>query len=317
MPSKSFLGALLLLSQCTACGDASGPSQLEAAATPVDDESKDGTQQPGIGTAAGSQADPDAMSVGEGVSMPRSGKAGVVSLAQIDGADLLPSPVLRGVFQDAPLIWGGCTRYPVGDCYFYECLDGSNPVHAVINTSYPVASAGELEVSGQGTGHPLQQEPSGLYEGVAERLWSSAGTPLLITASGADVPAFAVEVEAPSVIPVTSPGHTPHDPITWDQRSHLPIEWIPGTHGIVRLAIYDTEYALQRPALYCSFPATWGRAVVPSAALLALEVGGPYMLRIVGMQEKRVAVDDWEISVMAVAYNDTRQGVINNMLWLR
>lgn len=316
------LPSLLIL--VASCGDGAGPSMFEIAAT--SESHGGGADGSGSGGALGDDpevewngeaANPDEAVVGEGTPITGTTKHGTVALSQVDVPDHPPTPSAYAAFQEAPATWAGCTRYDVGVCYFYECAADANPVHAIINSGYSAASAGILSVSTGGTEQLLEQDASGLYSLSAESLWEAPGSEIVVKATGADVPAFEAKLVAPDAATLISPNVNPLDPLEWVQTKHLPLTWTARSSGQLRVSIYDTEFELARPALFCTFPVQAGEGVIPAAALMEMELGGPYMLQLSVRAESSMSAGDWGISVSAAAVSNTEAGEVNSMFWLR
>ena len=266
------------------------------------------------------QADPDNAVVGEGTLIPETTKHGTIALSQIDAEGLAPNPSAVAGFQDSPISWGGCSRYPVGEhCYFYDCPGGLARARPLIDGNYPASSAGTLTVSVEGKPHELARNlTSGAYSATIERLWSTDGSPVAVTATGGDVPAFELRVTAPSTTTVTTPRYEPTEPLNVLQAEHFKIAWIPGEHGFVRVSVSTNSQSHPRPALFCTFPIQWGEASIPRAALEQLGPdGAPYTLHIFSVAQTTTIAGDWELFLSATAYADPATGLFSSMLWLR
>ena len=312
--------SLVLLSLVAGCGEGTGQSHLDSA--PASDSiaatggsSGDAVNPLGAGTHG---SDPDEATVSVGELVTGATKHGTVILSQVDVENLPATPSFVAAFQESEVTWQGCTRYEVAECYFYECPEGANSVHSIIDTALPAASAGTISATFETSSYSLEMGASGLYQATdIQRLWGQAGVEVVVTGSGDDVPPFRLSVSAPAAVTLLSPVSVADTPLELASASHFPLAWTPGASGDVRVAIYDLEFKRARPALFCTYPAEWGTAVIPSAALMEMELGGPYVFRLAGTAETSTSAGDWTVVMSTMAFGTANDGVINGMLWLR
>jgi hypothetical protein len=90
-----------------------------------------------------------------------------------------------------------------------------------------------------------------------------AGAPLAVSATGADVPAFAAQLVAPANVALVSP---PADAGTIDTSTDLQIAWSGGASGESITIVFGANAG----NVLCTFDSTLQTAVVPKEALAPL-----------------------------------------------
>ena len=104
-----------------------------------------------------------------------------------------------------------------------------------------------------------------------ERYWDpAAGGTVTFSATGGDLPAFTVEVEAPTLATLTAPTAT-----EVPRASDLEITWTGGSGTLQALGGGWSPSSDRRVAVRCEAPASAGALTVPAEVLQALMSGHP------------------------------------------
>jgi hypothetical protein len=146
--------------------------------------------------------------------------------------------------------------------------------------SYPLASAGAIQVTGGSYALALAQKEGGAYAPLLDGDASDAGPAslwlggesLTVTASGGVVPPFVGHVVAPSEIMVQTPG-----PTRLLRQGAFAISWVGASIGDVVVEIDQPANGHAGYYLECHFPVSAGVGVVSSEALGRLAAGGATM----------------------------------------
>jgi hypothetical protein len=209
------------------------------------------------------------------------GKYGSVSLSQ-NAHDGLSAVAANAAFQDTTLAPSSCTVTPLGaGCFFADC---PAPGLATPQPSAPASTIGQAgtltirggEIPGALT---LTVDEDGPDEDGTYGIATPPGTPyfhggdaLTFSATGdpASVGAFSATVIAPADLAVSAPSFA-HFPATLSRASDLRVAWSPGTPGTYVHVFVDTAStpALEDRSVSCTYEATAGSGVVPSAGGLA------------------------------------------------
>jgi hypothetical protein len=157
----------------------------------------------------------------------------------------------------------GCTVTASGACAYYSC-PSSMEKNGV--------SAGTIQVSGPWT-TPVTVTPrsgTNFYPYSSSSPSFTAGQTLMVTASGATVPAFGPEsVVAPPLTLLTSPTISPAGGTTIIPTSaDLHITWSGGEAGATMLLYVENNSNVQTYAeMYCTWNASDGQGTIPAATM--------------------------------------------------
>jgi hypothetical protein len=198
--------------------------------------------------------------------------------------------------------WDGCTRNQLGQCWYYDCPAGSNPVG--MGQVPPVYyDAGMISItSTAGMLASTFDTSSGLYKASSlTQLWPLAGGPVTITASGGDtVPAFTMQIAAPPTVSLTSiNGQAAPASIT--RSDGAKVVWTSTGAGTAFFAIF--EFTGERPAAICEFDAAANAGELPAAVLEQLDAGAKYFLEFRGNSRAEVMSGMWDMSGSAYFFN--------------
>jgi hypothetical protein len=154
-----------------------------------------------------------------------------------------------------------CERRVVGACEIETCVRlGDDPLPTLV----PLRP-GSITVSGESA---CTIAPSDQYCALAsgERYWDPAsGGTVTFTAAGGELPAFTVEVDAPTLATLTAPTAT-----EVPRASDLAITWTGGSGTIRAIGGGWSSTSDRRATVQCEAPASAGALTVPAEALQAL-----------------------------------------------
>jgi hypothetical protein len=198
--------------------------------------------------------------------------------------------VARAVFY--PVVAAtGCTIASIEGCTLETC--------AAPDTDAGYASAGSLAIGGGLYPLVLQPDTGGVYvpvpggDGGPLTLWHG-GEELLVTSSGATVPAFAASVVAPRQVTVLTkaPGQVARD-------AALPFSWFGASAGSLTVDL-ATSAAASSYYLECRFDVGAGAGAIPQAALAALPAGvGKLTVSTSNRTTVRTEIGSWQVDVFA------------------
>jgi hypothetical protein len=198
----------------------------------------------------------------------------------------------------------GCARQIFGPCsVHYNC----QPVHIdtpdLATTSdlgvSLYAPAGDITVGGLSMPVMLQLITMGMFVGQYTTYMQytpmfNGGETLSIGAAGAEVPAFAGLVAAPSQITIVKPLHTQ---FTVPRARDLALSWTDGGAGELRVSL-SVQLMTSTPGIDCAFAANLGSASIPTAALQTLPAGmGALSLSVVS--ESDLNAGEWQVALTA------------------
>ena len=184
----------------------------------------------------------------------------------------------------------GCSVAPVGGCTLETCTP--------TGVAYPYASAGVIDVSGGLYPLVLQAGSGGLYappapagDGGALTLWHGGET-LIMTASGRDVPPFAINLTAPRQITMVSPL-----PSLIARSADLWFSWFGASAGMLTVDLNASAGPVSY-YLECQFDVGAGGAAIPQAALAALPAGVG-TLTVSTVSKSEVSTGGWKVIAFA------------------
>jgi hypothetical protein len=203
--------------------------------------------------------------------------------------------------------WDGCTRNQIGQCWYYDCPAGSNPVG--VGQVPPVYyDGGTVSITSTvGMLAPVFDTSTGLYKASSlTQLWPLAGGPVTITVSGGDtVPAFTLQIAAPPTVLLTSiNGQAAPASITRSDGAKL--VWTSTGVGTAFFAIF--EFTGERPAAICEFDAAANAGELPALVLSQLDAGAKYLLELRGNSRAEVMSGMWDMSGSAYFFNAVSGG---------
>jgi hypothetical protein len=184
-----------------------------------------------------------------------------------------------------------CERRVVGACEIETCVRlGDDPLPMLVSLR-----PGDITVSGESacTFAP-SEEYCALDSG--ERYWDPAsGGTVTFAAAGGDLPAFTVEVEAPTLATLTAPT-TAEVP----RASDLAITWTGGSGTVRAHGGGWSSTSDRRAVVHCEAPASAGALTVPAEALQALMNGHPLGMQIETREVRDVG--EYETTFSAVSF---------------
>src|SRR5262249_53997324 len=136
-------------------------------------------------------------------------------------------------------------------------------------------SAGDVSVTGGTKPVTLMPQPDNTYPPFMEMgIWFDAGQTLMVSGTGATVPAFSKSVVVPSQVNVIAPARPANFmlPLALDRSQDLTVRWTGGNHGTVQVTLGD-EGADMMP-FTCHFASAAGKGVIPKEVLQRLKANG-------------------------------------------
>lgn len=287
-----------------ACGDGSGGSGGSSST------GEGGATATGVGgsTASAGEGGSTASGDGGGVAAPtRRGDLYVNRIAwDHDDADSWDEGVVLGWFEAEPAPASpGCPTTTVGSCTVVECVRDGVPGGSGEEPEYVSAGAISLE----GTVSPVTstfdadlsyQTPIPGDLARADHPFA-AGAPLRLSATGADVPAFEVTVEAPARVAVTSP--VLEDGLVVPRDEDFTVTWEPGPGRGDLHVTFSSRDPLDQPdgrhvQVFCWVDVAAGTLTVPGDALARLpaqpEEGGS--LFVLSRTAEETVAGDWRVT---------------------
>jgi hypothetical protein len=240
---------------------------------------------------------------GAGASMG-TGSVSATSLTYVyNDADASASNVSAAFWVGSPVSDPVCSTVTIGECVVSRCPEEQPGDCASGSSCGPQpASAGVISLTGGSV--PVSITPTDAtyssYIGNDSTLWTGGQT-LTISAAGATVPAFSVNLAAPSQAIIQSPTPTVSGisaTLAVQVANDLPLVW---TGNVGTLVIGFNQTPSPEPSsttsVTCRFPASAGRATVPAGALSTLKPGmGSFSASVVS--DRTVNVGGWSIDVV-------------------
>ncbi len=196
--------------------------------------------------------------------------------------------------------WDGCTRNQLGECWYYDCPAGSNPVGA--NNQTPIYyDGGTATITGIPPAITIPFGGDGEYLGRGStQLWPLAGGTVTLSFSGDDnVPAFTLPIPAPPMVWLTSiNGEAAPSSLT--RSDGMKLVWTSGGAGNVTFFVY--ELTGTRPAAACQFDAAANAGELPATVLGKLDPGTAYYLEFRGDGRADLMTGTFDMSAYADAY---------------
>jgi hypothetical protein len=200
-----------------------------------------------------------------------------------------------------------CTTTTTGACTVNACTfgsstptDGGAPAisytsSGVVTVSGVLVNSGSMTLTPGGYGYQTVSGAVAFFKGGESIRIAAPGSP-----TGA--PAFDVALIAPASIKVTAPVFDAQSRVTVGANQPLSVAWLNGGGGDVAVQISSGTSAKSAVA-HCSFPASAGQGVVPSAVLTAVGAVGAQTSIMVSAESRAVKnPDGWDITVALQAY---------------
>ncbi len=231
---------------------------------------------------------------------------GFVSALQYEPGDASAVSSLQADFGTSRGPWDGCTQIRLGECWYYDCPEGSQPFRIIGGAT--LQDAGDLSATASATPDaPLQLAPllDHFYEtDVAAALWPLEGGAVRFAASGAAVPAFSLDVATPPTVTLTSINGAPAPTTNTDENGDplpflivrsegLKLRWLSRGRGTATFFLWGFEG--RRFATTCEFDASAEHGELPAALLQQLEPSPTYNMTFRGTSVAHAKVGDFEL----------------------
>ena len=304
LPSEPALGgASAGGASGTPLGGASGASAGGASGAPLGGAA--GDPEPAAG--AGGSDVPSAEPVRTLIQLPAKLR-GFIAGVQHEPSATTAVYSLQADFENSRGRFDGCTQVTLGQCWYYDCPDGSQPYRVIGGST--LQNAGDLSATvSAAPNSPVQLAPLSDYYYEADAnsaLWSFDGGTLKFVASGAAVPAFSLEVATPPTVTLITLNGQPAPtmdsdedgnplPVAITRSAGVQLRW--SSHGSGTAAFSLWGFEGHRFAAACEFDASVGHGELPAVLLQELEPGSAYNLTFRGTSLSQAKVGDWEIEV--------------------
>jgi hypothetical protein len=295
-------------------GASNNPVEGEGGHSPVPVEpAGDAGSEPDVASGAGGRLSPSFAA--SGGSAGASGASSEVTRSVVD-APLAPRGFLSGmqyrvdadsasvftidaIFETTRGQWDGCTKVQLGECWYFDCPPGSAPYLP----SVPLQNAGFVSLTTASV--PSTTVDVGLlydywYEANATgELWPTSGKKLSFAATGSTVPAFALDIQSPPTVVLTSLNGEAL-PRAINRSDGAALRWTSSGSGIAYFSLYgfyDSKFAA-----VCEFDAAAHAGKLPAALLRELEPGPDYHLIFRGTSRAHATVEGWELDASLAGY---------------
>ena len=214
-----------------------------------------------------------------------------------------PSHVVSATFTETTgASASACTQTTMDGCVLSDCFfptpaaDAGMPVDAGMPT-FP--SAGTVLVDGDPIDVMIEPQADGTYPPASGmgQIWA-AGADVVVSAAGADVPAFSSTLVGPSASMVDSPSFaTP--PVMVDRAMPLTFTWAGGS-GTVQAQVANSMAGMegtQSVSLVCTFDAAANTGTIPSALLEMVPTGDAATFTVKNVVEGLPDVAGWTVTV--------------------
>jgi hypothetical protein len=212
----------------------------------------------------------------------RTGMVSIVSTHPLAMTSLQNTTLASAEFDD----FSGATAATLTTSTFGSCVLTNITKAGVVGTP-STRSAGTINVTGGNKALALTVSGTA-YTAItdsANSLWSG-GEPISVVAAGADVPAFSIQIVAPSEVVMTAPAPpAAGQSLSISTNSDMQLTWSGGASGAkvhARLSLNVFTPTLYSQSLDCYYDATSGSGTIPTTALKALKTGGAGTLLIEG-----------------------------------
>jgi hypothetical protein len=191
-----------------------------------------------------------------------------------------------------------CTSTTKGDCQLFVCPTSSNPT-----TTPTFLQAGTVTVTGLAMDVPLtlKQGTTGatyMSASYSSYLWTSSRAATVEVTGSADVPAFTMNLTAPSPITVTSPLPSSTMTYTISRSSDVVVTWSGGVDGTAQVNLSsNSSGATQSLSITCSVDASKGTVTVPASLMSGFASSGGFVAAVYNSATKNVG--DWLMEFQA------------------
>lgn len=186
-----------------------------------------------------------------------------------------------------------CDEVEVEGCTVLTC--GDSPL------AFDPVDVGAVTITGAASAVAMSFTAGGGYDGpfLPDEELFQGGEELAASAPGADGPAFALSLEAPSAVTITEPAWpSGQASLAVPRDAGFAFTWTGASAGDVVANLSNQD---QSVAVSCAFPAADGTAVVPAAALAALPAGGGFLdLEVRSRASERA--DTWQVQFSAFTH---------------
>jgi hypothetical protein len=205
--------------------------------------------------------------------------------------------------------WDGCTRYQLGNCGYYDCPAGSNPIGA--DNGAPIYyDGGTATITGlpPAVVAPFDSGNGQLFARPPQQLWPIAGGMVSIAITGGStVPAFTMQLPTPPMVRLlTVNGEATPTSITRSDGIHL--TWASSGAGTAAFFIYAASG--EHPAAVCQFDASANAGDLPAAVLTHVDPGAMYYLEFRGQTTADVQVGTWDMAGYAYSFGHALEGSV-------
>jgi hypothetical protein len=197
-----------------------------------------------------------------------------------------------------------------GQRFAYDCVEETVAGCRVLTCGDELPAAAPVDVGPitlTGAAQPIEMAFDQGYEGVflMDEALFAGGEAIAVSAPGADGPALALSVTAPTALTVTAPAWPAgNDRLRVPQAEALAFAWSGASAGELVVNLSDEA---QVTSVQCAFPAADGVGEVPAAALAALPLGGGYVD--VELRSEQITRDEtWELRLAVSTHAEVAPG---------
>jgi len=191
--------------------------------------------------------------------------------------------------------WDGCTRHQLGECWYYECPEGSAPVGT--SNVGTLRSVGDVLVSSSTVNYSLRYDAKMTYSTAdTGAFWPLTGGVVTFTTSN---PKLTIAVATPpSVWLSTLNGQAA--PASIKRSEGAKLSWRVRGTGIAFFSIYRLDGTI--PAAVCTFDATRGEGTLPPDVLQKLDAGTDYKFAFRGDARANATLEGYELDAALFAF---------------
>lgn len=202
-----------------------------------------------------------------------------------------------------PVVELPCETTTVGDCTLRVCeLDGDSEPEPEVDSGYSSesVSAGSVKITGVTEDITLTANSDGEYTSAQAQgsRWFSGGETFIASAPGSDaVPAFSIELTAPSALTVTAPELSLTTPVNASRSADFEVVWSDADEGNIALSMTDaseTDVDATVRQITCSVPASAGSVVIDASLLSGF--GDSAMVNATIADSVTMTVEDWSLA---------------------
>jgi hypothetical protein len=197
------------------------------------------------------------------------------------------------LFYDPTARSGTCRDRPLDGCVVSAC-EG-------VDFTLPgtLLSAGEITLAGDTGRVTLTRSSENRYSSGGD--WSS-GERVLISAEGADVPAFDGEIEIPEPLVVITPAFDQDFDFGADLGAPLELSWTGGGGSTVELVIMQTGFLSNPLNIVCQFPASEAGGTVSPRVLSNLSRDSTAQVTIAAVHGQNAQAGPIDVRIEGVSY---------------